>query len=399
MIVRWFLHNAWFLAVASGPPAVLLYSELLSVADVTRSVAVGIAVAWFAGVVMCLRWGPASEDNGVAHALFIVTAAVPACAALWYLLAAPQDFDPLLNALGVLSLLPFGVETSWRARLSSVIATERPTLSATLIVVSVAGTVLVVELVGTALLEEEPTSVSTINSPDRTYWYYADPTRSDPVGIYPPFPNIDRGDRTILVLGDSIAAPGRPVNFVSMAAETIADDCRGGEFTVLNAGMPGFSLMQIERFYRDRLARVAPSPEIVVIGFLPRRHQSGAALPQGSISLFPAMAGIAAGHLLRLPDLPQHPRTRGALAGIFRAGANEKLRTSNARHLRRTLAARGGDQGAWRDANPVEPASAQMGRAIAGARTTPLHSVFCQRSRLGEAQSCALRRRPGGIRR
>ena len=97
-----------------------------------------------------------------------------------------------------------------------------------------------------------------VTSPDRSYWYISRLLRPDGTnaansyGFLGPEPVKVPEATRILLVGDSIPAAGRPVNFVGVAEKLYAQTT-GRRIEVLNASMPAFSLEQIRNYYSDKL--------------------------------------------------------------------------------------------------------------------------------------------------
>jgi hypothetical protein len=111
-----------------------------------------------------------------------------------------------------------------------------------------------------------------VTSPDRSYWYISRLLRPDGTnaansyGFLGPEPAKVPEATRILLIGDSIPAAGRPVNFVDVA-EKLHARATGRRIELLNASVPAFSLEQIRNYYSDKL-RGLPHDALIVSFYL-----------------------------------------------------------------------------------------------------------------------------------
>jgi hypothetical protein len=103
---------------------------------------------------------------------------------------------------------------------------------------------------------------TTINSPDRSYWYIVRKDGPDgenlanSYGFLSPEPNKDFTGERVLLIGDSMAGPELPYNYVKAAQTLYDNEGRRGEVEILNAGQKGYSLDQIKRYYEEKLQEI-----------------------------------------------------------------------------------------------------------------------------------------------
>jgi hypothetical protein len=108
------------------------------------------------------------------------------------------------------------------------------------------------------------------SSPDRSYWYIVSSpgpdgsNRANSLGFLGPEPPRSPHALQVLLLGDSIPAAGREVNFPGVAEAQLRQEVRR-PIEITNASIDGFGTEQILRFYRERLGRLRP--RIVVLSF------------------------------------------------------------------------------------------------------------------------------------
>ena len=195
---------------------------------------------------------------GFAHAIGWSAASLPLIVALAYFYSAPVFLNSLLLCVAVASLVPLAFECIWRYALMHAFANETDRRVVGLWIAATVLGVVVTETVGSALVGLEHASpIPVANSADRTYWMYADGRHT----LDPPAAETTR----VLVIGDSMTAADRAGNFVALNASRnpVAGDDLVVEF--INAGMSGYSLEQIRRYFTDHLARLRA--QIVVIAF------------------------------------------------------------------------------------------------------------------------------------
>ncbi|MDT3776747.1 SGNH/GDSL hydrolase family protein [Nitrospira sp. MA-1] len=103
-------------------------------------------------------------------------------------------------------------------------------------------------------------NISAMNSPDRSYWYYAryrenGIERANSYGFVGPEPNSQIPDERVLLIGDSIPAAERhPRNFPTISQEKFNKEFHHDEkLEMINASIAAYSVEQIYLFYSEKL--------------------------------------------------------------------------------------------------------------------------------------------------
>jgi lysophospholipase L1-like esterase len=187
------------------------------------------------------------------------------CAAIWFS-AAPIMHLGSLRLLAITSLLP-----------PSVLLMARP-LGRRLVGVPLAGALglpvasmilglLMLEAAGALLLPDPFRGNAAATSPDGSYWYIVDKRDAQGAqlatsfGFLGPEPAPSYEGRRVLLIGDSIPAADRVVNFPLVAQEVH----RGSTpLEIINASVSGYSLAQMRAFYASRLTL---RHDILVVSF------------------------------------------------------------------------------------------------------------------------------------
>ena len=103
----------------------------------------------------------------------------------------------------------------------------------------------------------------SVNNSDRSYWYFKRKLDvrginiASSYGFIGPDPDFDHNGLTILLIGDSIPAAGRSINYPNLAQSLLGKNLEYIEpVQIINASIAGFSLEQLKRFYIEKLADI-----------------------------------------------------------------------------------------------------------------------------------------------
>ncbi|HNP60062.1 MAG TPA: SGNH/GDSL hydrolase family protein [Nitrospirales bacterium] len=164
--------------------------------------------------------------------------------------------------LSLTSFFPLGFFLGWELIVKNLVAGESWVNLIVLPVCSGLLTLVFVELFfGSDLRKPDPVqNISAMNSPDRSYWYYAryrenGIERANSYGFVGPEPNPQIQDERVLLIGDSIPAAERhPKNFPTISQEKFNKEFHQEEkLEIINASIAAYSVEQIYLYYLEKL--------------------------------------------------------------------------------------------------------------------------------------------------
>ena len=165
-----------------------------------------------------------------------------------------------LKIFAVSSIIPLSFNLVWKIVIENLFSEVKWTDMFLLPFISFLLTFVVLEIVSEKFLSVDLFKGGiTANSIDRSYWYIVRKTNPDGVniansfGFIGPEPDVNYSGIRVLIIGDSIPAAGRPINFPKVTQTIYEEKGFGGQIEIVNASISGYSLEQIKRYYAEKL--------------------------------------------------------------------------------------------------------------------------------------------------
>ena len=251
--------------IAPAIPAPLLFYLHRSL--INKRVA-AFLVAWLTLVVATLliaRYHSSrspQRPHGPIYVSYFVMCFTPVLLSGIWLVSGPFLHSASLTICAVSSLLPLSFTVVWEI-LNRHSSTLRWTDGVLLPVISFAVTLLALEAIVTKFLTVDHFGGdATANSADRSYWYIVrkmdanGANLANSFGFLGPEPAADPSGIRVLLIGDSIPAAGRSINFPQVAQASFEDTGRRGQIEIVNASQAGYSFEQMKRYYSERLSNL-----------------------------------------------------------------------------------------------------------------------------------------------
>jgi len=261
-------------------PAKLLFSAALLNGRVVvigpKTIAFGVLWIVLGVATIIVRWIRSRQPNewqtDSVYIGYLSLCSIPVLLSGTWLYSAPYIHSGALRIFAVSSIIPLCFNLVWDLalrRLSSKFTRTELILPGASAVV----TLLLCEFVsGFFLMNHAAKDVLVVNSPDRSYWYWVrkmtpDGTnQANSFGFLEPEPEKNFSGTRVLLVGDSIPAAERPVNFAKVAeAHNEQEAGRDGRIDILNASISAYSLEQIKRYYIEKLEGL--SHDLLIVGF------------------------------------------------------------------------------------------------------------------------------------
>ncbi len=231
-----------------------------------------LAAVWLGSLLACISrrsmCRPGVHVHSCAYVSYWLISVIPFVAALLYYSMSPVAKSSLITVVAFTSLLPLLFDVLWVLLLNRHMPDDRVFGAVAISILTIVVSVVLVDAVAKKLLDRTSgSSIAVRNSEDRRYWYYSGDAGDGAYGMYSAPPKTGINPNYILVLGDSMPAARREKNFVAVAESLIKEQLAATNISLLNAGMAGFSLEQIELFYKGNLLSLRPRPRVVVLAF------------------------------------------------------------------------------------------------------------------------------------
>ncbi|MFQ5684949.1 MAG: hypothetical protein ACE5HC_16975, partial [Candidatus Binatia bacterium] len=260
-------------------PASLLFFRPQPTGETTISLkAIGFVVLWviFGIISVLVHWYRAGQrerwKTGGTFIAYLTLCSVPVLLFGVWLFSGPYLHEGSLHLFAASCLLPLCFILAWDLGLNK-LSSKFTRTELILPGASTVITLVLFELVAHAFFTTGPPKGNlAVNSPDRSYWYFVraigpDGTnRANSFGFLGPEPAPNYSGIRVLVVGDSIPAAGRAINFPKVA-ETLYTTNRGSnpKVEIVNASMGSYSLQQITHYYINRLRGL--SHDILIVSF------------------------------------------------------------------------------------------------------------------------------------
>jgi len=212
------------------------------------------------------------QKSNLAYICYFLLCFVPVFLSQIWLFSSPALYYACLKILAVSSLIPLFFDVLWKAVFVNLTSGSSWTEVFLLPFISVFVTIAILEVTCNNLSPAHTFDENmAANSVDRSYWYILRKIGPDGVniansfGFIGPEPETNYSGIRVLLIGDSIPAAGRSVNFPKVAQSIFEQSGYKGQIEILNASFGGYSSEQIKRYYAGKLKGLRHS--ILIVSF------------------------------------------------------------------------------------------------------------------------------------